>query len=239
MTLNDLKLHHVLGLLRQAGLPVPDREALGDVGYVQQLIDGLCELSLRDGLTGVANRRAFEGLLLQELDRVARSGEPALLLSVDIDHFKRVNDTYGHTAGDAVIQMVAHALQDAVRPMDTVARVGGEEFAVILPNCGPTFGEVVAERIRVAVEVAEVNYHGQRLQVTVSGGGAFAPAWVRSAADAWLERADAQLYRAKGEGRNRMCLESIPVGDVSAEEKDLLFAWASPDGLMIDSNTPH
>lgn len=239
MNLDDLRLEHALDLLQQAGWSLPEREALADPVFLQSLLDGLCELSLRDALTGLSNRRAFDALLPQELDRVARSGDPAMLLSVDIDHFKRVNDEFGHAAGDEVIRAVGQAIQAAVRPMDTVARVGGEEFAVVLPHCAPTFGAVVAERIRSSVEQMEVYTHGRCLRVTVSGGGAFAPPWVRSSATAWQERADLQLYRAKREGRNRMCLESVPSGDVSAEEKGLLTAWSVPDGLMIDSIASH
>jgi diguanylate cyclase (GGDEF)-like protein len=155
---------------------------------------------------------------------VARAGEPALVLMADIDHFKRVNDTFGHPAGDQVLKAVAAALQDCVRPMDTVARYGGEEFAIILPNCPATFGLTVAERIRAKVERRPVNVApGVDVPVTISIGGAFAPQWVRSSATMWVERADRQLYRAKTEGRNRVCLEHAPVVQVSAEEKGMLF----------------
>ncbi len=161
----------------------------------------------------------------REVDRVARSGEPALLLVLDIDHFKRVNDTHGHAAGDQVIQAVAAALIDSVRPMDLVARVGGEEFAIILPNCASAFGEAVAERVRRRVEQMPVAIapSGQQISVTISVGGAFAPQWVRSTPALWLERADQQLYLAKAQGRNLVRLEPTTVSVVSNEEKRLLF----------------
>jgi diguanylate cyclase (GGDEF)-like protein len=185
----------------------------------------LVELSSRDALTGLANRRAFELALGREVDRVARSGEPALLLALDIDHFKRVNDTWGHAAGDQVIKSVAQALVDSVRPMDLVARVGGEEFAIILPNCAAAFGETVAERVRRRVEHMPVTLgpSGQQVAVTVSVGGAFAPQWVRSTPALWLERADQQLYLAKAQGRNLVRLEPTALSVVSNEEKRLLF----------------
>ncbi len=238
-------MDEALQLLRLSGIEPPQGEP-GSPAWMQSLIDALCEMSSRDALTGLANRRQFELALARELDRVARSGEPALLLMLDIDHFKRVNDTHGHAAGDEVIRAVATALAESVRPMDLVARIGGEEFAVILPNCGPAFGHAVAERIRQRVQrrgsaialprppaglpppTERLESSGEapgahEISVTVSVGGAFAPQWVRSTARIWTERADLQLYRAKSEGRNRACIEPTPISEVSAEEKGLLF----------------
>ena len=219
-----LRLAPALQLLQQSGRTLPDRHRCGRVVWMQALIDGLCELSSRDPLTGLANRREFELALAGEIDRVARAGEPALMLMIDIDHFKKVNDAHGHPAGDEVLKAVAQALRDCIRPMDTLARFGGEEFAMILPNCPPSFGQAVAERVRLKVHDRQIQVTtGAPLQVTVSIGGAFAPQWVRSSAPLWIERADQQLYRAKAEGRDRACLEQPTVSLVSAEEKGLLF----------------
>ena len=208
-------------LLAQSGRELPRRD---DPHWLQAVLDALCDLSSRDPLTGLANRRQFELALAREIDRVARSGEAALLLMVDIDHFKRVNDVHGHLVGDRVIQAIAARLIECVRPMDTVARYGGEEFAIILPNCPPTFGHTVAERIRRCIEEHPATIDaGLPIGVTISLGGAFAPQWVRSTAPLWLGRADRQLYRAKARGRNCTCLEQPPDSRVSAEEKSLLL----------------
>ncbi len=221
---SSLRLELALNLLTQAGWQPPPGFQPHSFDGLQAVIDGLCDISSRDALTGLANRRQFEVAISREIDRVARAGEPALLLVLDIDHFKKVNDTHGHAAGDLVIQSVAAALQDCVRPMDTVARVGGEEFAIILPNCPPAFGQTVAERIRNKVASQPVALvGGAALAVTVSVGGAFAPQWVRSSPTLWMDRAAQQLYRAKAEGRNRTCLELPPLTVVSPEEKGMLF----------------
>jgi diguanylate cyclase (GGDEF)-like protein len=209
-------------LLQRAGHDLGDGPR--DAQWLQRMVDALCDLSSRDALTGLANRRQFDMALDRECDRVARSGEPALVLLLDIDHFKRVNDTHGHGAGDLVLKAVADSLLHCVRPMDTVARIGGEEFAVALPNCPPAFGPMVAERMRSRIERTPIAIGpGASISVTVSLGGAFAPQWVRSNLTLWLERADKQLYRAKSNGRNRAEFEAAAVAQVSAAEKGLLF----------------
>lgn len=219
----SLRVDQALQLLAQTGRADLPGE-VGSAPWLQGLIDSLVDLSSRDALTGLANRRSFEVALAREVDRVARSGEPALLLVLDIDHFKRVNDTFGHGAGDQVLRAVALALTDSVRPMDLVARIGGEEFGIVLPNCPSAFGATVAERVRRRVEHMAVQLPaGHRLDVTISIGGAFAPQWVRSTPALWLERADQQLYRAKDQGRNLVQLESVAGSLVSTEERQALF----------------
>lgn len=210
----------LLGPEMQAALP-PREQPLA---YLQGVIDGLCELSLKDPLTGLSNRRHFHNVMERTIDIVARSGDPALLLMLDVDHFKNVNDTYGHHAGDMVLQAVGQTLSKCVRPMDTVARYGGEEFAAILPNCHSHYGETVAERIRQAIEKLSIQIApGVQIGVTISIGGAYAPEWVRSTAALWTERADAQLYNSKSGGRNRTSLDQPQEIYVSAEEKNMLF----------------
>ncbi|MET1113645.1 MAG: GGDEF domain-containing protein [Comamonas sp.] len=223
--LRDLRLSTAHSLVTQAGVPGFALPNETPTRYLQELIDGLCELSLRDPLTGLANRRHFRTVLEREVDRMARSGEAALLLMLDIDHFKKINDTHGHIAGDIVLQSVARTLLSCVRPMDTLARYGGEEFAIVLPSCQATYGRAIAERIREAVESTMIPVSpALALNVSVSIGGAYALQWIRSTTQLWIERADNQLYQAKSAGRNRICIEEQPDSTVSAEEKSMLFA---------------
>ncbi|MBI2746161.1 MAG: GGDEF domain-containing protein [Burkholderiales bacterium] len=241
LDVNALRLDDARALLEHDGteLPAPGD---GPAAYLQRIIDGLCELSLRDPLTGLSNRRHFRAVLSREIEIVARSGNSALLLMLDIDHFKKINDSHGHPAGDKVLQAVARCIAGCVRPQDTVARYGGEEFAIVMPDCQAAYGESVAERVRQSVAALSVPVSPMiNLEITTSVGGAFAPVWVRSTADLWIERADTQLYLAKAQGRNRVCIDHQQVISVSPEEKSLLFgnlaladsAW----GDLTDSST--
>ena len=226
----DLRLDDARALLRHDAKNGIQGAGESSTSYLQRVIDGLCELSLKDPLTGLGNRRHFRSVLERSIEVVARSGESVLLLLLDIDHFKKINDTYGHLAGDQVLQAVANCLASCLRPMDTVARYGGEEFAVILPNCRPLYGHAVAERIRQTVASLSIPVAPlQRIQTAISIGGAYAPEWVRSTADLWIERADLQLYRAKTGGRNQVCLDLPQEVSVSAEEKGLLFSHLTLD----------
>ncbi len=223
--LHDLRLATAHALVMQEGGDVATLAEGEPAPYVQALIDGLCELSLKDPLTGLANRRFLDATLDREIDRVTRAGDSALLMMLDIDHFKSINDAHGHLAGDLVLQSVARTLSACVRPMDTVARYGGEEFAVVLPSCQATFARAVAERMRRAIESTPVRISPvEQVNVTVSVGGAFALQWIRSTKQLWAERADQQLYLAKQAGRNCIVLEEPPDSTVSAEEKNMLFA---------------
>lgn len=156
--------------------------------------------SLTDPLTGVWNRRAFYRLLRNEWARHTRSGQPLALLMVDIDHFKQVNDTYGHPGGDAVLQEVAETLAASIRPSDTLFRYGGEEFCCVLTGCDLETAVGIAERARAAVAGAPRG----GVAVTVSVGAAAALAGAGMTTNLLVGKADEALYAAKEAGRNRV-----------------------------------
>ncbi|MBX3729883.1 MAG: diguanylate cyclase [Candidatus Sumerlaeia bacterium] len=176
---------------------------LVDITERKQLESELQRLATTDPLTGVNNRRHFLGFAQKELARVRRHGSPTSLLMLDIDHFKRVNDTYGHSVGDLALKLVAQVLTEALREGDIFGRLGGEEFAVLLPAT-PLPGAVgVAERLRRMLATRTFMADGEALSITVSiGATAFHPGDTH--VDAILERADTALYRAKNNGRNRV-----------------------------------
>jgi diguanylate cyclase (GGDEF)-like protein len=163
-------------------------------------LDSCEEAAFTDHLTGLANRRRFERQLEREVERTRRSGRPFCLLMLDIDHFKLVNDTHGHEAGDEVLRQLARVLQEATRGIDLSARVGGEEFAVLLTETEMHSGLEVSERLRVAVEQAAMPHQAG---ITASFGLAEFPLSAQTASELFIA-ADAAMYAAKAQGRNRV-----------------------------------
>jgi diguanylate cyclase (GGDEF)-like protein len=178
-----------------------------DVTELTKARQELEQMALHDALTGLANRRKFQLQYEMEVLRQQRTGNPLVLLIIDIDHFKRVNDSHGHIVGDVCLKTVAYTLVDNVRATDLVARFGGEEFIVLLPDTTLEASEAVAEKVRQAVEQTVIQAEGmaQALQVTISIGASVKDAATVLSLDLLIERADVGVYRAKDAGRNRVC----------------------------------
>ncbi len=201
--------------------PLRDREPSLDAGGDSELRDSAYCLIVRDisdkreaserqrkatfcdYLTGLANRRAFFEAAELELDRRKQSPRPTAMIMFDADHFKAVNDRFGHPAGDAVLRQLAAALSATFRDVDVVARVGGEEFAVLLRSTGLAAAEALANRLRTLVETTPVMVDGESISYTVSAGVAAMDDRI-SGLDGLMKRADQALYAAKARGRNRV-----------------------------------
>ncbi len=168
---------------------------------LQDANNQLHTLSRTDGLTGLLNRKTWEQELELEFKRFQRHPEVSCLIMFDIDHFKRVNDTYGHPTGDAVIRETAKVLMDSIRDIDIAGRYGGEEFTIILTHTNKQGALVVAERIRTQMESITVTHDSHEVKYTVSLGIAEIHADIENRT-AWIERADRALYQAKDNGRN-------------------------------------
>jgi len=177
------------------------------------------EAAFTDHLTGLANRRRFERQLEREVGRTMRFGHPFSLLMIDIDNFKNLNDSFGHDAGDDAIRRISKVLREGTRGIDLAARIGGEEFGVLLVETKQQGAVEVAERLRLAIKSLELT---SATQITASFGVAECPIDAQTASDI-LKAADVALYEAKRAGRDRvvgtpgMRSNSVPAGDVQGD----------------------
>jgi diguanylate cyclase (GGDEF)-like protein len=196
---------------------------------LQQLrahVEELTQLVSLDSLTGLFNRRHFTDTLPAVLERTRRSLRPACLILVDIDHFKNINDTWGHSVGDLALKHAARILQQQVRIVDTVCRYGGEEFAIILPDTELRQASNVAERIRSNIAETPLIVDTGDLSFTASLGIEVYQPNISTSAEALIDAADKFLYQAKHAGRNRVChrdfAEVESQTEVTHEERDAL-----------------
>ena len=186
-------------------------QMLGSFGFVLMCNDRankeLVRLAAEDSLTGVFNRRTFEQHATLAFQQSQRSGRPVALLLIDGDHFKLINDEFGHAAGDAALRRYVQIFHDELRAGDVVGRIGGEEFAVLLPDCAEGEAGDLGERLRAAIETHDFRHEGRAIPLRVSVGVAALQA-DDSAFEAMLRRADRALYAAKNAGRNRVVAAS-------------------------------
>jgi diguanylate cyclase (GGDEF)-like protein len=170
--------------------------------------EALRDQATHDGLTGLLNRVTILDALRTELTRAAREHHPVAVLMVDLDHFKLVNDTYGHLAGDAVLREAARRMMSSVRPYDSVGRYGGEEFLIVLPGCDAPAAQAQAERFREALACEPITTGGQSIRVTCSIGVSGSTGPSVSSSDSLVRDADLALYQAKDGGRNQVAQAS-------------------------------
>lgn len=179
-----------------------------------------------DAMTGLYNRQTILNALQREMARSAREGTSVGSILADVDHFKAINDTYGHSAGDEVLLEVAGRMKSALRPYDSLGRYGGEEFLIVTPNCGPGETQEIAERLRQAVAENPVRLGDAGLQVTISLGATVAGP--DEGSQALLKRADSALYDAKNRGRNRVRFSPAPQDESVLTEGQTVSPF--PDG---------
>lgn len=169
----------------------------------------LRDQATHDPLTGLWNHATIIDLLRQELNRAKRQKIPVGVIMADLDHFKRINDTYGHPAGDIVLRETAQRMSTAMRPYDAVGRYGGEEFLIIMPGCNEASMMNLAERLLVCVSKEEIDISEHTISITVSLGGVSCEETQQVEVSALIKTADIALYRAKDTGRNRVVLASL------------------------------
>lgn len=171
--------------------------------------EALRHQATHDHLTGLSNRRRILEILANELDRASHEARPLAVAIADIDHFKHVNDTHGHQTGDVVLQVAAQRIRSVLRSYDSVGRLGGEEFLLVLPGCGSAEARDIADRARIAVADAPIPVASGAIATSLSLGVAWT-ADGRTEAAALIESADTALYQAKADGRNRVAMQTAP-----------------------------
>ncbi len=194
-----------------------DAEIMCDLArlVVEELELRLC--AIKDGLTGALSRRSFEEEARRAIALAQRHGHDLTCVAFDLDHFKRINDTFGHAAGDVVLAKTIHACTDQLRTTDFIGRMGGEEFAVLLPHTGPVGALEVADRLRTCIERLPIALPSRTVRVTASFGVAALDPSIETV-EALLIRADEALYEAKVDGRNR-CAEWRQTGPAALPKR--------------------
>lgn len=210
--------------------PVGERRCsvIDELMTVRQQVSELTEKAHTDTLTGLANYRYFCQILDNEMERTQRTGQPTAMIIIDLDFFKKVNDTYGHEVGNQALIQTARILKDGVRKLDVPCRYGGEEFTVVLPSTNLLTSTQVAERLRSMIETTPLFADSQEINLTASMGvNTYTSSDKNEAREAFIARTDELLYQAKESGRNKVCsgiqTDLQPKTIVTRDEKDALF----------------
>ena len=215
---------------------------IDQVELLRDEVSQLAEQVRTDTLTGLFNFRHFRFTLDQEMERTRRTTQTTVLIMIDLDHFKQVNDKWGHEGGNQALIATAQVLASSIRRLDIACRYGGEEFAIILPATDLMTALHVAERVRAQVESLEIPIEGKILRLTASLGVETYTSLHNESLEQFVARADACLYRAKQQGRNRVCHGGMDMGSkeaaVSREERELLsgFFGDKTDESQPDKN---
>ena len=206
----------------------PDCRWLREVERLRAENRELQQLVTTDTLTGLFNYRYFSQVLDTEMQRTRRTGRPTCLIMVDLDHFKQVNDRWGHEGGNVALKTAARVFRQELRQLDIVCRYGGEEFAVIVPQTGLPMAVAIAERIRLSLEQTPVLFGEERFSLTASFGVDCYRYTDQDSPEAFVKRVDHWLYQAKEAGRNRVAHPpysgSGEPGEVSPDERAALFS---------------
>lgn len=219
---------NVVPICPKQGDPCANKQELAQLKLE---VERLSALARTDPLTGLFNFRHFTQALSNEMERTGRTGDSTVLIMLDLDFFKQVNDRWGHEAGNQALQFTAQSILSSIRKLDLACRYGGEEFAIILPATDLLTGVKVAERIRESIDNTPLLVEGKDIGLTASLGVAVFSGYSQELPEQMVERADQYLYRAKQAGRNRVCHEDIDIykrdSSVSADEKAALFGLSS------------
>lgn len=191
---------------------------------MKKILANLCQLTIEDSLTGLYNRRYFNQVIQNEIERNYRDHRSLALAIIDIDHFKSINDNWGHDGGDKVLKDISRIMKSNIRQSDTLARIGGEEFAVIMPNIRQHLAREVMERLRLDIENSAMYVDDNKLRITVSIGTAVTEPNQMMTADELYNKSDQMLYQAKNSGRNKVVIHGTPLNaQLSPSEREALL----------------
>lgn len=226
-----LNLTKALRILQDAGLSDGQQLNKNTGVRIQSIIDALCDITIHDGLTELMNATFFHAVLGLEIERSQRTGRICGLMVIDIDHFKRINDTLGNAAGNKILQSVASQMKRSLRRMDTAARIGGEKFTVILPECEPSDAIHAAMRIHSTLNPFSIEIEQNTHQLTASTGLVWTNPNMPVNSVSLLSEAEQEMQRAKQSGCGRLCYKNFDTTLVSHQERSALMDFLPEEDI--------